>query len=140
MSDYHLASTSYRTTEAATPGSGRGGAIGSGGAPVRYEFTAASFTTISPYIETGYNYGMAQLNLGSNFISKLEVVSGLNAINLGTYTYHYNSNNCTTKYNPKIYLGTFQTIAAGWNYDTQKGINYPSIWPQNSSQKGEDYL
>ncbi len=51
--------------------------------------------------------------------------------------YNYYSVNHTQKYNPKLYLGTAQTIATGWNYDYQKGINYPSIWPEVKPQKGE---
>ncbi len=51
--------------------------------------------------------------------------------------YRYNTENRTPKYNPKLYLGTSQTIAIQWNFDIQRDINYPSIWPQNSSQKGE---
>ncbi len=41
------------------------------------------------------------------------------------------------KYNPKLYLGTPQVLGTGWIIDRQTGINYPSIWPLNVSQKGE---
>ena len=136
-----LTLTSAYTSEGASPGSGRGGVGGSGGAPIRYEFTSRGWVALSPWNSSTYTYSILQIGLGSNPISKLEVVSGLNAINLGTNTYHYNSNNCTTKYNPKIYLGTSQTIAAGWNYDSQNTSKPPANqWPQNfgqTSQKGE---
>ena len=129
--------TSYYLTESAAPGEGRGGGIGGGGEPLRYGFTGRGRNTISPWNDATYTYSILQIGLGSNPISKLEVASALNTVNIGTYTYHYNSNNCTTKYNPKIYLGTSQTIALGWIYDLQNIEKYPETWPEVKPQKGE---
>ena len=80
---------------------------------------------------------MLQINMGSNPISNLEVVSSLNLPNTAHYLYHYNYQNSTSRYYPKVYIGTIQTIAKGWIYDRQTGINYPSIWPEVKPQKGE---
>ena len=49
---------------------------------------------------------------------------------------HYNYQNCPTKYAPKVYLGTSQTIARNWNMDLQNIEKYPETWPEKWSQKG----
>ena len=120
-----------------TPGNGRGGGIGGGGAPLRYVFTARAFHALSPWNDATYTYSILQIGLGSNFIGNLEVVSQLNLFNQARHMYHYNYQNCTSRYYPKVYIGTSQTIAKNWNYDRQTGINYPSIWPEVKPQKGE---
>ena len=131
-----LARTSYSATEPAAPGEGRGGGIG-GGAPYRYGHTAPGYCAISPWVNSSYTYSLLQLNIGSNPNSRLEVVSQLNLFNQACAMYHYNYQNCTSRYYPRVYIGTSQTIAAGWNYDYQKGINHPSTWPEKKPQKGE---
>ncbi len=116
---------------------------GSGGAPIRYEFTGRGRNTISPWNDATYTYSILQLNLGSNPISKLEVASALNTVNIGIYMYAYDYTNCTAKYAPKVYIGTPQTLGRGWNFDAQNIENYPSIWPQSYQQvpqKGEANL
>ena len=132
-----LTQTSHNTPEDVAPGGGRGGAIGGGGEPLRYAFTSRGWGALHPWTDTSYVYSMLQINMGSNFIGNLEVVSQLNLLSQARYTYHYNYQNCTSRYYPKLYLGTSQTIARYWNSDSQTGINYPSIWPQNGTQKGE---
>ena len=135
-----LASTSYSTAESAAPGEGRGGGIG-GGAPLRYDYTAPGYCTISPWVNSSCTYSLLQLNLGSNPLSKLEVVSLLNIPSQGRAMYYYNSADRTQKYNPKVYIGTLQTTSKEWNLELQTGINYPSIWPEVKPQKGEaNYL
>ena len=132
-----LAPTSYHLTESATPGSGRGGAIGGGGEPLRYEYTASGRSTISPWNDATFAYSILQLYKGYNPLSKIEVVSSLNLFNQGRAMYYYNSADRTQKYNPKVYLGTVQTTATIWNYDYQQGITLPENWPINGPQKGE---
>ena len=132
-----LASTVHRSSEDASPGSGRGGAVGGGGAPLRYEYTASGRSTISPWNDATFAYSILQLYKGYNPLSKIEVVSSLNLFNQGRGMYYYTLSDHTQKYNPKVYIGTSQTIAYVWNFDQQTGINYPSIWPLNVSQKGE---
>ena len=131
-----LASTSHNTPESATPGSGRGEVIG-GGAPLRYGFTSRGFAFLQSWNDASCAYSIMQLYMGSNFMANLEVVSSLNCLNISNYMYHYNTIYRTERYYPKLYLGTSQTIAAGWNGDTQSGINHPSIWPEVKPQKGE---
>ena len=79
--------------------------------------------------------------MGSNFIGNLEVVSQLNLFNQARHMYHYNYQNCTSRYYPKVYLGTTQTIALAWNYDRQNGtVTTLPNWPQSyqsNTQKGE---
>ena len=117
---------------------------GSGGAPARYAFTARGRNTISPWNETSCAYSILQIGLGYNPISKLEVASALNTVNIGIYMYHYHTINSTEKYAPKVYLGTTQTIATGWNMDIQNGTittlpNWPNSY-QSNTQKGEANL
>ena len=77
------------------------------------------------------------IGLANNPLANVEVVSSLNAFNLGHYTYHYYSKNCIKKYNPKVYLGTTQTVALYWYSDD--GFSEKMTWPQafQGSQKGE---
>ena len=131
-----LTHTNSHTSEGASPGEGRGGGIG-GGAPLRYDYTAPGYCALSPWVNSSYTYSLLQLKLGSNPLSKLEVVSSLNLLSQAINMYFYHSADRTQKYNPKVYIGTSQTIAIQWNYDIQTGINHPSNWPLNVSQKGE---
>ena len=133
----HLTTTNSHTPESAAPGEGRGGGIGSGGEPLRYAFTSRGWVALSPWNDATYTYSILQLYLGYNPISKLEVVSLLNIPSQAHEMYAYNTVNRTAKYNPKVYLGTSQTIAIQWNYDYQKGITLPEIWPEVKPQKGE---
>ena len=137
-----LTPTSYSTPEDVTPGNGRGGGIGGGGEPLRYVHTAQAFCTISPWNDNESIYGIGQINLGNNFISNLEVVSALNTLNLSTNSLHYNHANCTSRFYPKVYLSTLQSVALQWNYDSQKYANKPiqkpSTWPEKGPQKGEE--
>ena len=115
--------------------------MGGGGAPLRYEYTAGGFSSFQPWNETSCAYSILQLYKGYNPLSKLEVVSTLNTLNLGRAMYYYGYDINTKKYNPKVYLGTTQTIAYVWNFDRQiyagSDIKYPSIWPEVKPQKGE---
>ena len=61
----------------------------------------------------------------------------LNVLSQANAMYYVTKSGCLEKYNPKVYLGTPQVLGTGWNGDSQKGINYPSNWPLNVSQKGE---
>jgi len=72
---------------------------------------------IAPYKENYSKYEMANINLGNNFISLLEIVSSLNFFNLARANYHYNYPNCLEKYNPKVYIGAVQSAALNWNFD-----------------------
>ena len=122
--------------EGIAPGDGRGG-VGAGGAvPTRYAFTVRGWVALSPWNQSEFAYSILQLKLGSNFISKLEVVSMLNITSQAYNMYCYSANR-TAKYNPKVYLGTSQTIARNWNLDSQYIEKYPEIWPEIKSQKGE---
>ena len=129
--------------EGIAPGDGRGG-VGAGGAvPTRYQVTARAKFNLSPWSEPQYSYSILQLENGNNPLSRLQVVSKLNILSQARYTYHYNSYNCPERYYPKVYIGTSQTIATGWLYDTQtyarSDIKMPENWPQNSTQKGDIY-
>ncbi len=105
--------------------------------PTRYQVTARAKFNLSPWSEPQYSYSILQLENGNNPLSRLQVVSKLNILSQARYTYHYNSYNCPERYYPKVYIGTIQTIAKGWIYDLQKGINHPSTWPEIKPQKGE---
>ena len=146
-----LAPTSYTAPESAahlvedvSPGDGRNGGAGQGGEPLRYTFLGRGVIGLSPWSNPSEAYTLGQMYLGYNPLSKIEIVSGLNVFNYASGSLAYNSGNRTQKYNPKVYIGTSQTIAKNWNYDRQTGINHPETtlpnWPQSYqqvSQKGE---
>jgi len=96
---------------------------------VRSSFTASGTLALAPYLKNSTYYENVNINLGSNPISKLEVVSSLNSFDLTYLQYHYNNGNCTSKYNPKVYLGTVQTAALNWNFEVN-----PSA--QNAQKSG----
>ena len=85
------------------------------------------------------------LNTGTNPLSRIEVVSLLNILKIGKEMLHYNYQNCPTKYAPKVYLGTLQSIAYWWlcNRETDWILDSnttPKLtWPQafQGPQKGE---
>jgi len=86
-----------------------------------------------PWNDVLYNCSILQLNLGSNPISSLEVVSSLNSFNLTYGMYYYSYDSRTKKYNPKVYLGAVQTTSGAWNLDRQNAQNWvekSGSWPQ----------
>ena len=139
-----LAPTTY-PTEDVSPGNGRGGGGGGAAAPLRYQFTSRGELGISPWVPADKVYGIIRINLGSNPISNLEVVSSLNILSQTTNMYHYYYGYCLQNYAPKLYLGTLQTTAQAWLYDNFNGtetdqIYTKNIWPKNyqqDQQKGE---
>ncbi len=92
---------------------------------VRTSFTSRGLLSLSTYVGNNSQYEIANINLGNNSNSKLEVVSLLNIFNIGHWNYHYNNQNSAKKYNPKLYLSAFQSMAPQWNYD------------EDSARKGE---
>ena len=78
--------------------------------------------------------------MGSNSLSKLEVVSSLNCLNIGYYMYHYNTINCTEKYAPKVYINASITVAEGWTWDLK---NYAETtlpnWLEDYQGPKKDY-
>ena len=135
-----LAPTSYTAPESVAVGGGGGSGVGSGGEPLRYGFTSRGFAFLQSWNTPSCAYSIMQLYMGSNFMANLEVVSTLNTLNLGRSMFYYGYDINTKKYNPKVYLGTTQTIGGGWNRDYQQGITLPENWPQSyqsNTQKGE---
>ncbi len=92
-----------------------------GDGKVRTGFTSRGFCALSPWNQSNAIYSAGMINLGNNFYTKLEIVSALNSFNTARCEYHLNYTNCAAKYNPKLYLGTVQSVAYGWNYDYQNG-------------------
>ncbi len=89
---------------------------------VRNNYTSRGYCTLSPWNHPRVLYSVVMINLGSNPNSSLEIVSALNSFNLGYSQYQYNQPACTPKYNPKVYLGTVQTMSNQWNYDDNSGL------------------
>ncbi len=139
-----LTTTSYGSAERAPSGASEGGGGGSG-VPVRYDYTGRARCTISPWNDATFAYSLLQLNLGYNPMSKLEVVSALNTVNISTQMYAYSPTNRTERYYPKVYIGTPVTTAKRWNYDDSISPKIPDDnsskigWPENfeGPQKGE---
>ncbi len=88
---------------------------------IRTSVTSQGFIGLSPWLGDRSIYEFCTINKGNNPLSKIEIVSALNSFNLTWDQYHYNSNNCPQKYNPKVYLGTVQSVALYWLYDWQTG-------------------
>ncbi len=104
---------------------------------VRRVYTARGQEAISPWNDSRNTYSVLMINLGNNFISKLEIVSALNSFNIGRWEYYYADSNCPQKYNPKVYFGTIQTLGNSWNSDSDSARKGPlqggeksGSWPQ----------
>ena len=132
-----LTPTSSSTAERVPVGTSEGGGGGSGGEPLRYGYTSRGVNGFSACDTQETLNSLFQINLGANPISKLEVVSSLNCLNISNRMYQYFPEDSMQKYTPKVYLGTSQTISFFWNYDHNFGPNL--TWPQafQGSQKGE---
>ncbi len=87
----------------------------------RNGLTSKSYIGFAAWVPVQHGYNISQINLGSNSISKLEIVSSLNLFNIAHFMYHFNYNSCLQKYAPKIYLGTVQSASANWNSELQTG-------------------
>ncbi len=88
---------------------------------------------MNPWINSAATYSVYGMILGSNPLSKVEIVSALNSFNLGHYQYHFNYPYCLSKYNPKVYLSAVQSVGSAWQMDTQNGQNWgekSGSWPQ----------
>ncbi len=88
---------------------------------VRTSHTSHGFIAIAPWVIPSGAYTYGQINLGSNPIGSLEIVSALNSFNLARAIYHYNYTQYTKKYNPKVYLSAVQTTSPTWISDIQNG-------------------
>ncbi len=112
---------------------------------IRNSRTSRGYITLSSWNEEGgYIYTLGQIYLGSNPNSKLEIVSLLNFFNSGNLELFYDDRFCYQRYNPKLYLSAFQTVATNWNYEIQNGqkndlgnllgkAEKSGSWPQNSN-------
>ncbi|HBD06358.1 MAG TPA: hypothetical protein DCY93_02985 [Firmicutes bacterium] len=108
----------------------------------RSSLTSRGLNAFVAWNGDGNPYYISAINLGSNSISKLEVVSALNSFNLARNQYHFYYSNCPGRNNPKVYLGAVQSAGINWNYDVQEGQkNLPDLlglggeksgsWPQD---------
>lgn len=80
-----------------------------------------------------------QLYLGSNPLSKIEIVFQLNLLSHAIEMYSY-SDTRPSKYNPKIYFGsTLQTISTLWigdkNYRSSTTPNHDEVKTQKQVEK-----
>ncbi len=99
---------------------------------IRNSRTSQAFLALSPLNDESSRYTIGQINLGSNSMSRLEIVSSLNVLNLGHSTYEYFQPNRTEKYNPKVYFSAVQSVAFYWTTDVQNGQNWEGksgSWP-----------
>jgi len=84
---------------------------------VRSSFTSRGWISFGPWTQEKYSYALAQINVGSNPNSLLEIVSAPNITNYGTNSFWYDSPGAPKKYNPKVYLSAVQSVADQWNFD-----------------------
>ncbi len=111
-----------------------------GDATIRTGLTSRGFCALSPYNGDANLYAVSAINLGNNFISKLEIVSALNSFNISTHLYHYNNRNCTKNYNPKVYLSAIQSVSMYWFYDEDSNrTNLPTL-PLSDPEKSGSWI
>ncbi len=103
-----------------------------GNVNLRNAQTSRGMFALSPWIDGAYYSSVIQLLLGSNPLSKLEVVSALNSFNLGRWEYHFNQSVYPPKYNPKVYLSAVQSVGYAWNTDNNSGLSGEQKWLQKS--------
>ncbi len=84
---------------------------------VRSSLTSRGYLAFGPWNHSIHIYSLGQINLGSNPIGSLEIVSALNSFNYSESMWWYNGPYATQKYNPKVYSSAIHTIANGWNFD-----------------------
>jgi len=95
---------------------------------VRSDFTSRGYIGFGSWNHDTYTYSLAQIYLGNNPLSKIEVVSGLNFSNYAVQSWFYSDAYSYSKYNPKLYLGTIQTVASSWLQDDQNDRkNLPNL-------------
>ncbi len=101
----------------------------------RISLTSSGSISMNPWNGDGNMYSPITINVGSNPLTKIEIVSALNSFNLTYAMYEYYTGNRPAKYNPKVYLSAVQSVANRWNFDTQNGQNWDQksgSWPQVS--------
>lgn len=77
--------------------------------------------SLSPTNANEFIYSISSMNLASNSISRLEIVSLTNIYNIsGAYLY-YDEQYHTLKYNLKVILGSLISTAVWWNYNHDNG-------------------
>jgi len=86
--------------------------------------TSRGSLCFSPWIGETAKYSIVQITLGSNFISSLEIVSSLNCLNLARWQYAYEVGTRPSRFYPKLYLSTVQSVSFQWNYDVQGNPNF----------------
>ncbi len=93
--------------------------------------------SFGPWNSAENNYSIGQINIGSNPLSKLEVASCLNLFDYAKFSWWYDAPYSPQKYNPKVYLGTVQSVAYQWIYDRDSARENPSeplqksgSWPE----------
>lgn len=103
---------------------------------LRRSFTSSGYLCFSPWNDERFIYSIVQINLGSNPLSNVEIVSTLNVLNLGAGMYGYNYADRPQKYNPKVFLGSIQGVAQSWFYDNQ----YPGSNTASDPEKSGSLL
>ncbi len=83
--------------------------------------TSRAVDGMTAWINPDSTYSVFQLNIGSNPNSKLEIVSALNSFNLANRMFQFYYPSFISKYNPKVYFGTIQSVADSWQNDVQTG-------------------
>lgn len=66
--------------------------------------------------------------LGTNSLSRIEVVSLLNLNNSSQYSFYSMEEN---KYNPKIYIGTKASVALYWIGEVGTPMESTTHWPES---------
>lgn len=93
----------------------------------RDNYTSRGDCVFSPWNDSNHTYSLLQLDLGTTPLTKLEVVSMLNACNISRVSLQYYDYNRPKKYYIKLYLGTQNTVGFAWNFDMENVQNKKEI-------------
>jgi len=102
---------------------------------LRKAYTARGFLAFAAYLGSSNSYELANINIGNNPLSKLEIASALNTFNIAheMYSYYYSSR--PLKSNIKWYHGTIQSVATWWNLDQEDPKKVDKKWSAGEVEK-----
>ncbi len=95
---------------------------------------------LSVWNDSRFTYSITQLLTGTNPNSKLEIVSGLNFSNYGVQSFYFNYHYSHSRFYPKLYLGTLQSVSESWTSDVQDPKKVDSKWAEAGNQKSGSLL
>lgn len=101
----------------------------------RKAYTARGFLSFAAYLGSSNPYELANINTGTNPLSRLEIVSAINSFNIAHEMHSYYYSTRPEKYNVKWYLGTIQSVATWWDLDQEDPKKVDEKWVGGKVEK-----